>query len=753
MHPASRFAHRTLLVVALVATLFACGRTPPDPPGPPATGEIRRFGLDAAEAIGAAELVLRYDAAGLAFEALEPRADGLLLRARDDGAGELRVALVGDGEARGTLLAVRFRERGEAAAAAPTLAEGRAVRLDRSVAAGALSVREVGPETGKVRPFAIPAGTCPVARLEPTFADRRLGDVTDDGTLDVVDALAALDLAVGRAAPSDRACYHADLLPALGGDGTGSVGADDVGALLSKIVDPQLPPELHLRPAPSAPLTFLDLVEGRPILAGNLGTQPLALQVRGEAPPGLSVTASPIAGRGVPGQAWAYRVAPGSFGDLVVQGDAASATYRVGNVTVLIAGQSNGQGKGTPLSAAPANAAPERIRQFGNDFRWDDPAVEPLDSGLDQFDRISEDGDSAVSAGVSLGNELHAATGRSVFLIPSAKGATHVNRWRPDYSGREADIAGGESVNLFENALRRARISARERENPRSGQTDGEGGPVLALLWHQGESDSRSDLDRRDFVGATREVLDALGVPLVVVAQLGAHGRDNGVGDQEATEDNLEHQDIAERQRRMEEGAYQGTSALDQTGSGVVSIPPSAGWARARTALVVTNDLPLSDDKHLSAEAQTILGKRVALAIREHLLGEPVDGTGPRLRAVRYDAAARAVRLELDRPVTAPAGSPAYAGFFTVFDGSPSGDIDQDPLGYGGNALPIRAIVRESASVIRIDLDAAPTGGNAPYVRYMPPHFRPVGKTYPDVVRGTDPHGLPLPSFGPLKAE
>lgn len=754
---AMRILHRSLLALSLAATLFACVQAPPPPGGGPDPSEIRSVAVAASEPVVGAELVLRYDASELRFLGLEPQADGLLLRARDDEAGELTVALVGDGAVAGPLLAARFHAFADGDAPTPTLGAARAYRSDRSVAEGALAAGEAGPGPASVRPFEIPSGNCPLGSLEPSYADRPLGELTGDGAIGVLDALAALDLAVGRSAPDGPACYRADLVPALAGPGAGQVGADDVAALLAKVVDPQLPAELHLRPLPETPLAFVPLAEGQPVLVGNLGRQPLGPQVWGAAPDGLRVDAAAVPGHGVPGQSWAYRVDPASFGELHVEAGDDAATYRVGNLAILIAGQSNAQGRGLPLAEAPANAAPERIRMFGNDYRWDDPAQEPLDSATDQFDRISYDPESAASAGVALGNALHAATDRSVYLIPSSQGGTALYRWQPGSSSRETDASGGEAVNLFENAQRRARISARLRANPRTGATDGEGGPVVALYWHQGESDSRSDLDRRDFVAETEKVFDAFGFPLVVYGQLGPHGRKPGAGDQEATEDNLEHQDIAERQRRMEAGSYQGTSALDQTGSGVVAIPPSAAWARPRSVMIVTNDLPMSDHIHLSAEAQAIVGQRIALAVREHLLGENVEGTGPRLERVLYDPTNRWVELELTRPVTASSGPNAYSGFFTVFDGPPTGDIDGDPLGYGSNELGIRTISRVAPDRIRIELAGAPSSGSV-YVRYMPPAYRPYddgGATgvLQDVVRGTDPHGLPLPSFGPLKAE
>src|SRR5690606_39351171 len=76
--------------------------------------------------------------------------------------------------------------------------------------------------------------------------------------------------------------------------------------------------------------------------------------------------------------------------------------------------------------------------------------------------------------------------------------------------------------------------------------------------------------------------------------------------------ENLRSHDIAERQRRFEQGAYLGTPHL----------LPNSGLSNgiAGAHMVVTHDLPRFDRIHLSAEAQLILAERVALAYQEHVL-------------------------------------------------------------------------------------------------------------------------------------
>ena len=47
--------------------------------------------------------------------------------------------------------------------------------------------------------------------------------------------------------------------------------------------------------------------------------------------------------------------------------------------------------------------------------------------------------------------------------------------------------------------------------------------------------------------------------------------------------------------------------------------------------MIVTFDLPLVDEIHLDTTAQIEVGRRMALATRQHVLGHEVNGTGPRL--------------------------------------------------------------------------------------------------------------------------
>lgn len=167
--------------------------------------------------------------------------------------------------------------------------------------------------------------------------------------------------------------------------------------------------------------------------------------------------------------------------------------------------------------------------------------------------------------------------------------------------------------------------------------------------------------------------------------------------------------------------------------------------AEADRYLVATHDLPLVDegngeDKHLTADAQVELGRRVSLAFREHLLGEDVDGTGPRVEDVDASSNGTTIDIHFDRAVTAPdsPGADAYGGYFSVFDDD--------------GAVPIAEVARDAEDRIRITLQRPAAG--TPSVRYMPPPVA-LAEIETNVVRaaaceerGPGDTCLPLPAFG-----
>lgn len=403
--------------------------------------------------------------------------------------------------------------------------------------------------------------------------------------------------------------------------------------------------------------------------------------------------------------------------------------------SVLVVGQSNAQGVnlGDPNEVRAYIDAADGVSMFGNDYVWK-PAYEPLDDCVGQVDQVSvdpsggcesfEDNGSGVSFGVSLGNELAARTGDDVFLIPAARGGSSLLDW-------SLGLGTEDQATLFGSAVVRGKRAGSDRGAP-LGRVAG-GDAYGAVVWFQGETDTASSSLANAYARKTEEVLDgfvgALEAPIILV-QLARRGY---VTRSDSTSRNLLYQVVREQQRRLADGAR----LADTTGS-------SSPISRSGTHLVVTHDLPMADGRHLSAAGQVEVGRRVSLAIREHLWGEAVDGSGPRLARVDKPSTS-AVWVHADRPVTPPAttSADAYSGYFAVFS--------------EGVRLPIESIVRHEvdARVIVITFGASVSG--AVEVRYMPP---PVATSVTgfvaDVVRSdtcTDPmpgNGtcLPMAAFG-----
>lgn len=553
------------------------------------------------------------------------------------------------------------------------------------------------------------------------FAEHPLGDLDESGDLDVRDALLLLDL-LRFGNWSDFGRYHGDL------DADGGSDVADLVRLLERLVDRTLPPVLDVRPAEISfvqldPATDRDAI----VLIANGGGGDLTVVDWEDVPPGISLEHV----GGLEGRSAALRLtleAPDRHGwrpgYLGVTLGPQTAKVRLGHLVVLVAGQSNAQGRGANLDDWP-HVASATVRMLGNDYRWRD-AREPLDDGAGQVDDVSFDNIVRYSFGTRLGERLHEATGFQTYLIPAALGGSKIFVWLP------GDDPLDRTNTLFGSANYRSQVSAGLQPNPIA-QTlpalPSEGGPVTAVAWYQGESDA---IDRGRFVDRTSKVFtafhDELGAPVVYV-QLAGHYLEQLHVQQHA---------IAELQRRME------------AGFGDLAAPPDA-------YMVVAFDLPRSDRIHLSAFGLRLLAERIELAVREHVLGEDVDGTGPRLSAITHSGGT-VVRLHTTRALSDEA---LDRELFTVYDGEPSGSLD-DVTTYGANEIPIESVVRDptDARAVRITLTASAAG--APHVRYMgrpgllpsvsnnnPSHPEVWEIVAPGVVRAAA-GGLPLPTFGPL---
>ena len=157
----------------------------------------------------------------------------------------------------------------------------------------------------------------------------------------------------------------------------------------------------------------------------------------------------------------------------------------------LLMGQSNMAGRGLLEDVEPIRD--ERIRVF-EDGRWT-TAEEPL-----HHDRPT----AGIGLAMSFAHSLLAADpDRAIGLVPRAVGSTPLERWMP-------------GADLYEGAIAAAREAARD-------------GTIKAVLWHQGEHDSKSEADASSYVqrfsamvAMLREQFDAPSLP-VIVGELGSY--------------------------------------------------------------------------------------------------------------------------------------------------------------------------------------------------------------------------------------
>lgn len=327
---------------------------------------------------------------------------------------------------------------------------------------------------------------------------------------------------------------------------------------------------------------------------------------------------------------------------------------------------------------------------LGNDYVWKQ-AEEPTDSVEGQVDTVSMETDSTGghSPLLKIGLDLLAAsTGDSpILVVPNAKGSSSSVDWAPPFNWFDRTTLFG-SANYRANLARAA------------------GWEITAFVEMQGEQDARDASLRPHYTSNHSAVVNGFrvtwpGVPWIY-GQLAAH-RNNP--------DNSQQQVIREAQRRMESGS---------------------GYPEALAAhfMVVGHDLSLTDSIHLDQAGVIELGRRMALAVREHVLGEAVNGTGPRLVSITMPTSAT-VKVKTTAVIN---DHSTYDDYFSVFD-------DGAPIG-------ITSAGRDAsdASAVLLTLEAAPVGSVT--VEYSPPPGRPLGVVMQNVVKDDD--GLPLPAFGPI---
>lgn len=378
----------------------------------------------------------------------------------------------------------------------------------------------------------------------------------------------------------------------------------------------------------------------------------------------------------------------------------------------MIVGQSNAVGVG--LWDGPEMGLP-RIGMFCNDYVWRQ-AYEPTDDRRDQVDTISQDNASIVPG---VGQLCHSAwlraarkvcepdPSRKVALIPCAKGSTVFQSTNYPNESWHVPSDPLDRTTLFGSALYRAKVAATR-------------GARLKGIWFNGHESSVSinyggggenlmatfKADMQAWINAWRYHLQA-DIPIIlgqlVTSDTGTAITPTSATHVSATDTWLNYHLGREYARQIEA-------------------------ENTNVKLVVWNDQALNaaDPYHINRAGQDTVGDRVALATRELIYGESVNGTGPRpVSCSVLDA--NTVELVLSKDIQASTGG-TYDGQFRVFTDS-------------GHVV-VSAADRIGDSVIWIVTSTSISGAAYVDVTYGQ-HKRNTLLT--DQVKDSD--GMPLPGF------
>lgn len=363
------------------------------------------------------------------------------------------------------------------------------------------------------------------------------------------------------------------------------------------------------------------------------------------------------------------------------------------NDAFLSAGQSNEAGNYTPITAGYITGIPQ-ITVFGNDYVFRQ-AEEPLDSITGQVDVVSQETagiNSTTGHGSALKamKDLYAARGGRYTIIPSAMGGTSVENWQPS------------ATNIFDRSTLFGSALYRAAGTIANGRT------LRALLWTQGEANASNGSTStyrnyfKTMLDAFRDNLDRKNLPCIYT-QLGIY---DTAAAGFAT--------LREIQRKMEHASGFSESIL-------------------RCYMVCAHDLPVLDGIHYTMDGKIELGRRRALAIRQHIYLEQIDGTGPRLVTVTKPTTTT-VKVKTTKVINNHA---TYDNYFTVYD--------------GGVAKTISSISRDPSDTTAVLITVSSAFTGAVTVDYQPPVGRGNNTWASNVVK-EQANLLPLPCFSGMVA-
>jgi hypothetical protein len=336
-------------------------------------------------------------------------------------------------------------------------------------------------------------------------------------------------------------------------------------------------------------------------------------------------------------------------GDGAILGQEDIVQVAVGDVYIA-GGQSNMSGySGTLAGAEPPL---DEVHLFHNDATWK-RAVEPMDGGTDQADRVSyETPDHSLM--LRFAKEIFQATGVPVGIVPGPLGGTNLySQWQRNASRHD------DRSTLYGSLLHRVRLQ-------------NFAAPPKGFLWYQGESDAGrgtaayvADLQR--LMAQYREDLDAPGLRFGIVQLATYDGADlaTWIPIQEA--------------HRL-----------------VVEADPLA-------VLAVPIDLPRADSIHLNVAGYKTLGVRLAREFLQHAYGQPIDASARLSQATIVGINGRTIELTYDAPVTGGAGA-----LYQVLDGATT--ITVTSASTSGNIVSLRLHMRANpGSVVTYGYSKLPT--------------------------------------------
>lgn len=291
-----------------------------------------------------------------------------------------------------------------------------------------------------------------------------------------------------------------------------------------------------------------------------------------------------------------------------VLGQDAVANLAVGDV-FLAAGQSNMSGYSGNLDGAEPPV--DNVHLFGNDYVWK-RAVEPLDDGTNQVDRVSEEAP-AHTLMLAFAKTVSAAAGVPVAIVPAPLGGTNL------YSQWQRDAANPQHRGtLYGSSIHRVLAL-------------GYAAPIRGVIWYQGESDAGRGTaaylaDLRALVAHYRTDLAA---PNLFFGNV-----------QLATYDQSDYATWLPIQEAQREQAFDPLSAV-----------------------VPAIDLPRNDVIHLNVAGYRAVGARLGRAVLAGSYGLPQTLT-PQFVSATFPAGRKdQVRITWDRDVTG-----GIAQMFRVYD-------------------------------------------------------------------------------------